>query len=102
MATPNEDYYLQNYKITLEYEGRQYTFVDQQYVFYNGYGYPDNVDYMWRDGNYGCDCNRSLFIARFCDSSFPKFTCGEKIELIELVETELPQSPYTSAVNEEN
>lgn len=25
---------------------------------------PDTADYMWSEGNYACDCNRSLFFAR--------------------------------------
>lgn len=42
------------------------------------------AEYMWRDGNYGCDCNRSLFIARNCDEDFPEMPCGETIELVSL------------------
>lgn len=25
---------------------------------------PSNAEYMWTDGNYGCNCNRQLFFAR--------------------------------------
>lgn len=23
--------------------------------------YPESLDYLWSEGNYACDCNRSLF-----------------------------------------
>lgn len=26
--------------------------------------WDENSDYIWADGNYACDCNRSLFFAR--------------------------------------
>src|SRR6266478_7628590 len=32
-----------------------------------GFGYPDDgVHHMWEEGNYSCDCNRRLFLAREC------------------------------------
>lgn len=49
-------------RVTLEYKGQRHTFLD---TF--GYGYPwRSVEFMWRDGNYACDCNRSLFLQRQC------------------------------------
>jgi hypothetical protein len=49
-------------RVTLEYKGQQYSFIE---TF--GYGYPwSSVEFMWRDGNYACDCNRSLFLQRQC------------------------------------
>jgi len=29
--------------------------------------WSDLDEYMWTDGNYGCDCNRALFFARAAD-----------------------------------
>lgn len=49
---------------------------------------PDSeceIPFIWEDGNYACDCNRSLFIQRCCDENFPDFTCGHEIELIGIV-----------------
>jgi len=36
--------------------------------------------YMWHDGNYGCDCNRSLFLARD-GHDVREMTCGDTIVL---------------------
>ncbi len=43
-----------------------------------------DIQYMFTEGNYGCDCNRSIFISSV-DSNFPYYECGEKIEMIELM-----------------
>lgn len=45
----------------------------------------EEIPYIWDEGNYACDCNRSLFIQRQCDENFPKFICGDKIKLIEVI-----------------
>lgn len=34
--------------------------------------------FMWEDGNYSCDCNRSRFFG------LGKFTCGETIQIINI------------------
>lgn len=73
-----------NVKATLGYEGKQYTVVVE--------GLQDHFHYHWEDGNYGCDCNRSLFIRRYCEPNFPDMGCGETIELIDLEETDEPLS----------
>ena len=39
--------------------------------------------YMWEDGNYGCDCNRSLFAQRY-GWDIPELPCGDTIELVSL------------------
>lgn len=43
---------------------------------------------MWTDGNYGCDCNRSAFIAELSfdpgADDFPELPCGQTIALIQL------------------
>jgi len=64
----------------LEFQGKEYVF---NYNF--GYGYPkESAEYMFTEGNYSCDCNLSLFIQEFCDDTFPKLECGNKIKLIDL------------------
>lgn len=57
-----------------------------------GYGYPrHSAEFMWREGNYSCDCNKRLFLARQCgidphyDEDDADNPCGDTIELIELV-----------------
>ena len=42
------------------------------------------IDYMFKEGNYSCDCNKSSFIQEQCDKSFPDMNCGDKIELVHL------------------
>lgn len=66
------------------------------YDFFQRYGEPHPVTgiadddpihgarYMWEEGNFDCDCNRSLFIGEHCDASFPEMECGEDIKLISL------------------
>lgn len=41
------------------------------------------AEWMFNEGNYACDCNRSLFINEYCDKDFPDMDCGDTIELIE-------------------
>ena len=67
-------------KVELSLNGRGYSFENDF-----GYGYEkSSARFMWTDGNYGCDCNRSLFIQRQCDESFPEMECGDSIELTKL------------------
>ena len=33
--------------------------------------------YMWGEGNYACDCNRSLFFARAAGEDDPDHECGQ-------------------------
>lgn len=59
-----------------EYDGKVYSY---EYDF--GYEYPaDSAEYMFTDGNYGCDCNRSDFI-REANPDFPNCDCGHLITL---------------------
>jgi hypothetical protein len=44
--------------------------------------YPEkSARYIFFDGNYSCDCNKSLFIQRYCDKDFPEMECGDEIEI---------------------
>ena len=47
--------------------------------------YPeDDAIWMFTEGNYSCDCNRSLFIRQqFGDDSIPELPCGNTIELLD-------------------
>lgn len=70
--------------IELKYKGKTYNFTD------DGYEDIEHAEYMWEEGNYSCDCNKSLFIQRNCDESFnygEEMPCGDKIELVSLVES---------------
>lgn len=47
-----------------------------------GYGSYGHADYMFKEGNYACDCNRSMFIRQLYGNVPglpPESECGEKI-----------------------
>jgi len=53
----------------------------EEYVVHEeiGYAYPPDVArYMYVDGNYGCDCNRSIKLRRM-GVDIPEHDCGEVI-----------------------
>jgi hypothetical protein len=66
-------------KFVLHYRGIDYKCIDDL-----GENYPLNVaHYIYEEGNYSCDCNRSLFLKRIgvvCD----ELECGETIKLSNL------------------
>lgn len=63
-------------KMRLVYQGKEYAL---EHDF--GYAYPvDAAHYMFEDGNYSCDCNRSLFLAEKYEG-FPELDCGHEVEL---------------------
>jgi len=66
---------------------------DKQYAIEEdfGYGYPVNsAEFMFTEGNYACDCNRSIMIRQQQDPDFPEYECGEEIKMIkfEVIEEE--------------
>lgn len=57
-------------------DGREYP-----YEMDFGYAYgPDSARYMFEEGNYSCDCNKSLFISRE-NPEIGERDCGDEIEL---------------------
>lgn len=74
MANEEDENYW-HMSVVLQYEGKKYWIEDDNYWQQGGC-------FWWDDGNGGCDCNRSLFIQRQCDPKFPKFECGNKIEML--------------------
>jgi len=63
---------------TFEYKEKEYI-VDYDF----GYEYEEEMAYwMFYEGNYSCDCNRSLFIERqYGDDVIDELDCGDEIEL---------------------
>lgn len=60
------------------YKGKPY-----DYTHDFGYAYPvEAAHFMFKEGNYMCDCNRSLFLKRNY-SDVQKKDCGHEIELSE-------------------
>ena len=49
-----------------------------------GYEYPEEeAIFMFEDGNYSCDCNRSLFLqAEYGEHAIQELDCGEEIEML--------------------
>lgn len=63
-------------KCVFVYRGKKYP---TEYDF--GFAYPaEDAEYMFRRGNYACDCNRSLFISHR-HNDFEEMECGKEIEL---------------------
>jgi hypothetical protein len=49
-----------------------------------GYGYPvDGIYFMYEDGSYSCDCNKSLQLMNN-GVKIEEFNCGDEIELVDL------------------
>jgi hypothetical protein len=59
------------------YNGKEYN-IEKDF----GYEYEEeSARFMFFDGNYSCDCNRSLFISRKYEE-FPELDCGDLIQMI--------------------
>jgi hypothetical protein len=73
------------FTITLEYHGKQYTYQQEFTETNSAYKTTEElVEYLYEEGNYACDCNRSAFIAEHCDEDFPELECGREIKLVSL------------------
>lgn len=59
--------------------------------------YPEDAAiWMFTQGNYSCDCNRSLFIRQqFGENAIPELSCGDQIELIDY---RIEHEPYEEPV----
>jgi hypothetical protein len=64
---------------TLEYNGKTHT-VKEEYRYASNEG----IEFMWEEGNWSCDCNKSLMIQRQVDPDFPEMDCGDEIKLVKL------------------
>lgn len=65
---------------TLKYE-------DKEFVIHYDFGYEfpeESAVFMFTEGNYSCDCNKSLFIRReYGDDIIAELDCGDEIMLKE-------------------
>jgi hypothetical protein len=75
-----------SFKITLRYDGKEYSYTQQFKSWDECRNATDVVYWMYEEGNYACDCNRSLFIGQECDEDFPEMPCGDTIELVSIEE----------------
>lgn len=64
-------------KMNLIYKGKKYPY---EYDF--GFAYPiEAAEYIFEDGNYACDCNRSNFLHKRYPEVPEDLECGEEIEM---------------------
>lgn len=61
--------------VTLRYGGRLYV-VEEECDFDTE---DEGIFFMWEEGNWSCDCNRSLFIQQQVDDKFPKLPCSSEV-----------------------
>lgn len=45
--------------------------------FVDKFDWHDASEFLWSEGNYGCDCNRHLFFARAANDGEPDVECGD-------------------------
>ena len=66
-------------RMKMKYNGKEYNY---EYDF--GYAYPvDSAHYMFEDGNFACDCNRSAFLQAEYGDEIQEKDCGDEIEITE-------------------
>lgn len=63
--------------IEFSYKGKIYPV---EYNFGKEYD-CDSAEFIFFDGYYSCDCNRSLLIKRQCDKNFPELDSGNEIKI---------------------
>lgn len=89
-------------EVVLRYQGKEYAYRHHFAGDRDG-DYPwASVEYMYREGNYSCDCNRSTFIQRDDMGNvpdFPDLDCGDAIALVSLTPVAysgpfLPDEPW--------
>lgn len=60
---------------------------DREFIIHYDFGYefPEKkAIFMFEDGNYSCDCNKSLFIQReYGEDVIEELNCGDEIELVD-------------------
>lgn len=63
-------------KMVFVYQGKEYPY---EYDF--GFAYSsESAEYVFTEGNYSCDCNRSIFLASKYEG-FQEIECGDEIEM---------------------
>ena len=63
-----------------------FKYKDKEFVIHYDFGYEfeeERAIFMFKQGNYACDCNRSLFIQReYGEDVIPFLNCGGEIEML--------------------
>lgn len=63
----------------------------------NEYGDTGFQDYIWSEGNYGCDCNREIFFRRVKDEDDSQRKCGEGRFTLRIVDPATGEELYADA-----
>jgi hypothetical protein len=79
--------------LTFEYKGKQY---EVEYDFEEDYPL-DTARWMFEQGNYSCDDNRSIFIQEKYPE-FPLHGCGDQIKLVKAEYKQVPVGENLSEV----
>lgn len=62
-----------------------FQYKDKEYTIHYDFGidYPDkSAEFMFLEGNYSCDCNRSFLIRNeYGNDAIPELPCGDEIVL---------------------
>ena len=70
-----------------EFKNLKKSFKDENFVLHYDLGYEyeeDDAIFYFTEGNFNCDCNRSLAIQwEYGDDAIPELGCGEDIKLID-------------------
>lgn len=48
----------------------------------------ETLEFMWSEGNFGCDCNRGDWMARELGEPDPNYPCGGEKIVVEKIELE--------------
>jgi hypothetical protein len=87
----------QRFQITLRYQGKTYSYIET-FKPCHDWSAQRMAEYQYNEGNYACDCNRSLRIGQHCDNGFKEMPCGQSIELVSLVPVQKWQSACRTTV----
>lgn len=64
-----------------------FKYKDKEFILHYDFGYEfeeDSAIFMFKHGNYSCDCNRSIFIRReYGEDAIPELNCGYTIKMID-------------------
>lgn len=69
------------------------TRTDKEYIIEEDMKYIDgeySLIYLWLEGNYECDCNRSVFCDRVSEEEVDDLECNRGKNVIQLVKIERP------------
>ncbi len=64
-----------------QYDGKEFTFIKE----FSDTMDAETIAFIYCDGNWSCDCNRSLDIQHNCDKDFPELECSRQEYQINII-----------------